>query len=105
MLMGFTPAKNPEGLGSNAKPAAPAHIWPSQSIAFENLVSETQPKLNELRISRDYAQDLGVDEKALERYVSGACSLYERKEVEAVISQSQWAMSFVSDLVKSRRQI
>jgi hypothetical protein len=52
---------------------------------------------------RDYALDHGVDEKALEEYVSGACVLYRRKEIEAVLSRCDWAMKKVVEIIKAQR--
>lgn len=56
------------------------------------------------RSSRQYALDHGVDEAALARYASGAVTVYERAEIQNVLTVNDWAMNFVVDLVKSRRR-
>ncbi len=105
MLTSFTTQKITRCAGSAGSPAAPHRpITQAKDLgSFANLVAEAWPKLAEARNSRDYALDCGIDEQALEAYASGACSLYERKAVERLISKCQWAMTYLTDLVKSRR--
>ena len=73
------------------------------AVGFEQSITDALPAVETRRASRDYALDYGIDEKALERYASGACSLYERKSIESVLTRCRWAMSYVVALVKDRR--
>jgi hypothetical protein len=55
------------------------------------------------RGGKSYALDHGVDEVALVRYANGAVSVYERREIQGVISRNEWARNFVIDHVKRQR--
>lgn len=77
----------------------------AEAPAFECFLGELLLNTKNWQIDRDYSLDLGVDEKALERYASGACSLYEREEIHQVLSKSKWAMNYVTNLVKSQRRL
>ena len=85
---------------ANAEPAPTSGANPTE---FVNLIDSLLPEVIRLRGSRDYALNRGVDEKALERYATGACSLYEREEIESVIAKNKWSRDYVVQYVKSRR--
>ena len=71
------------------------------ALTFEILVSQA----NRTRgTTRGHALDLGLDEQALARYVSGACSAYERTEIERSLLQCNWAMERVVEMMRSRRR-
>ena len=70
--------------------------------AFEDLLM-TAVRGPSFRSTRTFALDHGVDEPALLRYASGAVSMYERLEIEAVVRQCDWARQFVVQHVKSTR--
>ncbi len=57
------------------------------------------------RATRDYSLDHGVDEAALVQYVNGAFSVYERMEIEAVISRCVWAREFLVHYLKEKRSV
>lgn len=83
--------------------AEPAPTSGANPTGFVNLIGDILPEVAKFRGSRDYALDRGVDEKALERYATGACSLYEREEIESVIARNKWSLDYVVQYVKSRR--
>lgn len=56
------------------------------------------------RATRDYSLDHGVDEAALVHYVNGVFSVYERKEIEGVISRCAWAREFLVHYLKEKRR-
>lgn len=104
MLTSFTTQELRKGTGNTGSPAAP--LRPTNGLAqesFGGMISKGWHKLAINRASRDYALDHGIDEQALEAYASGACSLYERKSIERLVCKCQWAMDYVTDLIKSRR--
>ena len=71
---------------------------------FVKLIEETVPQIDEVRGTRAYALDFGIDEQALDDYVAGACSAYERKAVEHVLVRNRWAMNYVVSRVKEKRK-
>jgi len=85
------------------KPLTSAPNNPSPRNQFELFLEQSHSKLIEIRGTRDYALNLGLTEEALERYTSGACSLYEQDDIERSLTKSRWATDYVINLVKSRR--
>ncbi|MHC4180280.1 MAG: hypothetical protein ACYSWU_22475 [Planctomycetota bacterium] len=55
------------------------------------------------RGTRSYALDHGVDEPALIRYANGAVTVYEREEIQDVLSRCAWARDYVVNYVKWKR--
>ena len=105
MITSYTTQEPQQVPGSMFSPAAPQRPLSrdGNQIAFSNLITKAWPKLAESTGSRDYALDHGIDEKALEAYASGACSLYEHEEIERLVLKCEWAMTYLTDLIKSRR--
>lgn len=75
-----------------------------ETPSFPALLMEAAKFGTSVRSRKQYALDHGVDETALIRYANGAVSVYERREIESVLSRCDWARNFVVDLVKNRRR-
>lgn len=73
------------------------------SNGFATTIDNAVAKALEFRGTQTYARDYGITEEALDRYVSGACSLYELETIQYVLSRCQWAMDYVIEKVKARR--
>jgi len=80
----------------------PAPANPGRS--FETLLSKAARRRQHVRSTRSYALDHGFDEQALVRYASGACGMYERSEIEALIGRCEWARQFVVKWIKQQRR-
>ena len=74
-----------------------------RGTSFPKLISQAIQGAETQRNSRDYALDHGVDKEALKRYATGAISVYERREIDAIVAKCRWAMDHVVSLVKARR--
>lgn len=71
---------------------------------FSDLLTEVVKRGWTARSRKHYALDRGVNESALLRYADGAVSVYERVTFETVLLNCDWALNFVVDQVKSRRE-
>jgi len=84
--------------------AASNQLAPSGRVTgFPGFFDRAVTRLSAWRNSREYALELGVDEEALERYATGAISMYERSEIEPILVKCQWAMNYVARLAKAQR--
>ena len=83
---------------SPAAPPAPA------TGDFETTVEAAIRGFRGTHTTRTYAHDHGIDEQALVNYATGACTVYERREIENVLARCHWALDFVVKWVKQQRK-
>ena len=86
-------------LATPSAPTAPT----TMPTRFEELV-DTATRGRDYRQTRSFALDHGFDETALVQYATGAVAMYERKEIEAMITKCEWARRFVVEHIKKKRQ-
>ena len=81
-------------LAAPAATASPTH--------FDSLVRQAVSLRGSL--GRERALDMGVDETALLRYVSGAVSTYERGCISALAASNDWVLQQIVKLTKQKRK-
>jgi len=77
---------------------------PTTESSFPKFLADASAYNQRVLSGKSYAHDHGVDETALLRYANGAVSVYERREIEEVVARCAWALDWVVNYVKNKRE-
>lgn len=70
---------------------------------FHNFLAKSLNAFDIWTNSREYALDFGIDEQALERYISRACCVDEESTIQGLLLRNSWSLHFLIQKIENTR--